>query len=113
MNKIALLIAAAGVAGFSGAAFAQDTSAPNGAGAPSFDAADTNHDGFVDFGEAQAAYPGLTQNNFDQVDTNKDGKLTADEYAQLGGEQYDNNNNTNNNNGSSAGGNGGSSASNG
>jgi EF hand len=89
MNKIALIIAAAGMAGFTGAAIAQDaSSAPNGGGAPSFDMADSNHDGFVDFSEAQAAYPGLDQNNFDQVDTNKDGKLTLGEYGQLGGEQY-------------------------
>jgi hypothetical protein len=77
MNKIALILAAAGLAAFSGAAVAQGT--------PTFATADANHDGFVDFGEAQAAFPGLTQNNFDQVDTNKDGKLTQDEFNQLGG----------------------------
>ncbi len=94
MNKIALIVAAAGVVGFGGAAFAQDASTVSpGAGAPSFETADANHDGFVDFPEAQAAYPGLDQNNFDQVDTNKDGKLTADEYQQLGAEQYNNANN--------------------
>jgi hypothetical protein len=94
MNKIALLVAAVGVAGFTGGAFAQASATSPGAGAPAFDVADANHDGFVDFTEAVAAYPGLDQNNFDQVDTNKDGKLTADEYNQLGGEgQYNSNNN--------------------
>lgn len=88
MNKIALILAAAGMAAFSGAAVAQS------GGAPTFAAADTNHDGFVDFQEAQVAYPGLDQKNFDQVDTNKDGKLTQDEYNQLGGEQYNNGGNT-------------------
>ena len=77
MNKIALILAAASMAAFSGAAVAQAT--------PTFATADANQDGFVDFGEAQAAFPGLTQNNFDQVDTNKDGKLTQDEFNQLGG----------------------------
>jgi len=103
MNKIALIVAAVGVAGFTGGAFAQSSASP-GAGAPAFDVADANHDGFVDFTEALAAYPGLTQNNFDQVDTNKDGKLTADEYNQLGGEgQYQNNTNTNGNASASGG----------
>ena len=103
MNKIALLVAAVGVAGFTGGAFAQSTSTSPGPGAPSFDQADTNHDGSVDFTEAQAAYPGLDQNNFDQVDTNKDGKLSPDEYNQLGGEgQYTNNNTNNTNNGGSS-----------
>ena len=77
MNRIALILAAAGMAAFSGAAVAQAT--------PTFAQADTNGDGFVDFGEAQVAFPGLTQNNFNQVDTNKDGKLTQDEFNQLGG----------------------------
>ena len=76
MNKIALIIAAAGVAGFSGAAFAQGTS-------PTFEQADTNHDGSVDFAEAQAAFPGLTEGQFKNADTNHDDKLTADEYAGL------------------------------
>ncbi len=75
MKKIALILAAAGIAGFAGAAVAQAT--------PTFAQADTNSDGFVDFGEAQAAFPGLTQNNFDQVDANKDGKLSEAEYGQL------------------------------
>ncbi len=77
MNKIALILAAAGMAAFSGAAVAQAT--------PTFAQADTNGDGFVDFGEAQVAFPGLTQNNFNQVDNNKDGKLSQDEFNQLGG----------------------------
>jgi len=96
MNKIALIVAAVGVAGFTGGAFAQSSASP-GAGAPAFDVADANHDGFVDLTEAQVAYPGLDQKNFDQVDTNKDGKLTADEYNQLGGEGQYTNNNANNN----------------
>jgi EF hand len=94
MNKIALLVAAVGVAGFTGGAFAQTASTSPGAGAPTFDVADANHDGFVDVTEAMAAYPGLSQKAFDQVDTNKDGKLTADEYNGLGGEgQYSDNKN--------------------
>ena len=101
MNKIALIIAAVGVAGFTGTAFAQSTS--NGAGAPGFDVADSNHDGFVDYAEALAAYPGLTQNNFNDADTNKDGKLTSAEYGQLGGAgQYNNGENSNNNNSTTA-----------
>jgi EF hand domain-containing protein len=76
MNKIALIIAAAGVAGFSGAAFAQGTS-------PTFEQADTNHNGFVDFTEAQVAFPGLTDGQFKNADINHDEKLTADEYIGL------------------------------
>ena len=80
MKKLAL-IAAAGLTlaslGFSAGAFAQ--------AAPSFVEADSDHDGFVDFNEAQASYPGLGQQAFDQADTNKDGKLDEAEYMQLGG----------------------------
>jgi hypothetical protein len=76
MNKIALIIAAAGVAGFGGAAFAQGTS-------PTFAQADTNHDGFVDMAEATAAFPGLTDGQFKNADTNHDGQLTPDEYIGL------------------------------
>lgn len=111
MNKLALIIAAAGVAGFTGSAFAQAAATSPGAGAPTFDQADTNHDGYVDFTEAVAAYPGLNQDNFDQVDTNKDGKLSVDEYNQLGGEgQYGTNNNASSASASSGDNGGGSSS---
>ena len=60
MNKIALIVAVAGVAAFTGSAFAQGSAADTspGAGAPTFNTADTNKDGFIDFSEAAAAYPG-------------------------------------------------------
>ena len=89
MNKIALIIAAAGVAGFSGAAFAQGTS-------PTFDQADTNHDGFVDYAEAQVAFPGLTEGQFKNADANHDDKLTADEYVGLSPVSPTQNDSTNN-----------------
>ena len=80
MKKLALL-AAAGLTiaslGFGASAYAQ--------AAPSFADADSDHDGYVDFNEAKAAYPNLGQQAFDQADTNKDGKLDEAEYAQLGG----------------------------
>jgi hypothetical protein len=80
MKKLALF-AAAGLTlaslGFSAGAFAQ--------AAPTFAEADSDHDGFVDFNEAQASHPGLGQQAFDQADTNKDGVLDEAEYAQLGG----------------------------
>lgn len=95
MNKIALIIAAAGVAGFSGAAFAQGTS-------PTFEQADTDHDGFVGLAEAQAAFPGLTENQFKNADSNKDDKLSADEYASLSPVSPTQNSNDNNNANSSA-----------
>lgn len=94
MQKIALIIAAAGIASFSGFAMAQTT--------PTFAQADTNQDGFVDFGEAQVAFPGLTQNNFDQIDANKDGKLTAAEFAELGPSLTNTNSNATGTQGSSS-----------
>lgn len=89
MNKMALIIAAAGVAGFSGAAFAQGTS-------PTFQQADADHNGFVDFAEAQAAFPNLTDGQFKNADTNHDDQLTEAEYASLSPVSPTQNSNNNN-----------------
>ncbi len=47
-----------------------------------FDAADSNHDGFLTREEAAKSMPRIAK-NFDVIDTNHDGKLSPQEIAQF------------------------------
>ncbi len=55
----------------------------NGAGAVSFNRADTNRDGVVDFQEARRAYPGLSEAQLRRMDINRNGVIDRGEYPQL------------------------------
>ncbi len=47
-----------------------------------FDAADSDHDGFLSRDEATKSMPRIAK-NFDAIDTNHDGKLSPQEIAQF------------------------------
>jgi Ca2+-binding EF-hand superfamily protein len=57
--------------------------AAGAAGAQSFNRADRNDDGFVDFEEAGRIYPSFTRSQFRRFDIDRDGMISRDEYPQI------------------------------
>jgi hypothetical protein len=80
MNKLLIIIAAAGLT-LSTGAFAQDNSTT--ANPTTFAAADADSSGGVSFEEAQAVWPDVTQDQFNTADANTDGSLDEAEFGAL------------------------------